>query len=69
MYITLYLKAGWFGGGTEHTEMSDGKISEESDEVGGACGKNGRRSPTKDNPRREWEEGRNTLLEMARLHR
>ena len=48
--------------------MSNGKIAEEADEVGGVCGENGRRLPLKDvilctrRRGREGEEGHLSVL-------
>ena len=54
--------------------MFDGKIGEESDEVGGTCRTNERGAATKDDicspgEGKEKEKERKTTYEMARLHR
>ena len=52
--------------------MIDGKIGEESDEVGRTCRTNERGSTTKDgicSPGEGKEKERKTTYEMARLHR
>ena len=59
-------RGGW------HTEVFDGKIGEESDEVGRTCRTNERGSTTKDgicSPGEGKEKERKTTYEMARLHR
>ncbi len=55
-----------------HTEVFDGKIGEESDEVCRTCRTNERGSTTKDgicSPGEGKEKERKTTYEMARLHR
>ena len=59
-------RGGW------HTEVFDGKIGEESVEVGRTCRTNERRSTTKDgicSPGEGKQKERKTTYEMARLHR
>ena len=50
-----------------HKGMCNGKIGEESNAVGGACGHIGRRPPTKDEIRApgKWKVERKTTPEVA----